>query len=50
MLILAPVSGVEGILWAGPISDVVSFLFAIIVLLVTARKIFSPVMQTEAKE
>ena len=50
MLILAPISGVEGILWAGPISDVVSFVFAIIVLLVTARNIFTPVKKAEINE
>jgi Na+-driven multidrug efflux pump len=47
MLILAPISGVEGILWAGPISDVVSFLFAVVVLFATSRKIFSSIKHSE---
>jgi Na+-driven multidrug efflux pump len=46
MLILAPIAGVEGILWAGPISDVGSFIFALVVLFVVSRKIFSPIKRS----
>ncbi len=41
MFLLAPHFGVDGILWAGPISDVISFSVSVVVLIVLSKKIFS---------
>ena len=42
MILLASFMGVDGVLWAGPISDVLSVLFAVIALLAVGKKIFAP--------
>ena len=47
MYLLAPKHGVIGILWSGPISDVVSCLFAVVILLFTAKDIFKKPHHTE---
>ncbi len=41
MFLLAPLMGVDGILWAGPISDVISFVVSVAFLIVLSKKIFS---------
>lgn len=47
MYILAPKYGVIGILWSGPISDVVSCLFSVIILLFNAKDIFKKPHQSQ---
>ncbi len=40
MLILAPILGVEGVLWAGPVSDALSFLLTILLFKISWKSIF----------
>ena len=49
MIILSSVMGVEGVLWAGPISDVLSVLFAVITLVCVGKSIFTISEKEESK-
>lgn len=40
MFILSSIMGVDGVLWSGPLSDVLSFILSIIVLLSVGKKVF----------
>jgi Na+-driven multidrug efflux pump len=41
MIIFSSIMGVEGVLWAGPVSDILSVLFAVITLLCVRKSIFT---------
>ncbi len=40
MLILSPIIGVEGVLWAGPVADILSFILTVLMLTFSWKKIF----------
>ncbi|MCD8004692.1 MAG: MATE family efflux transporter [Oscillospiraceae bacterium] len=42
MIVLPIFLGVEGVLWAGPVADVLAFLFTVVLLLLNWKKIFTP--------
>ena len=41
MFILTSYIGVDGVLWSGPVSDLISFILTILVLFIVCKKIFN---------
>lgn len=46
MFILASVMGIDGILWAGPLSDAVSFIMTVVVIFISGKTIFKNIQNS----